>query len=417
MNTRQQVFSWCCRSLSDHVARQREGYDWLMRPAVRLALATTLFLASCTPSTADTTTNSPSTTVLPTTSASTTTNAPATTSTTAAAPCGIPESIKDEVRSYVDIEANVGIVMGVVGPCGQDVFAYGASSLEGGRPLDEDTVFEIGSTGKSFTGILLADMVQHNELALSDPIEEYLPADVDVPTYEGRSITLVDLATHTSGLPNLPSNLNPADELRPYADYTFDQMYEELGTVELSTAPGSEYQYSNFGMGVLGHILELHSGMSYEDLVISRITDVLGMPDTRATLTSDMESRLALGYRDKVVFPLWDNPTLAGAGELRSTVRDLLTYLAANLGLQESDLFDAMQLTHQRFHQADDIYGVGLGWHIHHRSYGEVVEDHGATGGYWCYVGFLQDKQVGVVVLTNTFHSVDQIGLDLLAKS
>lgn len=153
------------------------------------------------------------------------------------------------------------------------------------RPLDEDTVFEIGSTGKSFTGILLADMVQHNELSLSDPIEEYLPAEVAVPTYEGRSITLVDLATHTSGLPNLPDNLNPADELRPYADYTFDQMYEELGNVELLSPPGSSYQYSNFGMGVLGHILELRTGMSYEDLVISRITDVLDMPDTRATLT------------------------------------------------------------------------------------------------------------------------------------
>jgi len=166
---------------------------------------------------------------------------------------------------------------------------------------------------------------------------------------------------------------------------------------------------------VLGHVLELRSGMSYEDLVMSRITDVLGMPDTRATLTPDMENRLALGYRDKEVFPFWDNPTLAGAGELRSTVRDLLTYVSANLGLQASDLYDAMQLTHQRFHQADDIYDVGLGWHIHHRSYGEVVEDHGATGGYWCYVGFLEDAQVGVVVLTNTFHSVDPIGLNLLA--
>ncbi|MFZ0493080.1 MAG: serine hydrolase domain-containing protein, partial [Acidimicrobiia bacterium] len=384
-------------------------------PALRAAAALAIALvASCTPSTVESTTlpSTPASTPPATTAPSETTAPPGTTTTTPE--CGdlIPESIKNEVRQYVDAELNMGIVIGVVSPCGQDVFAYGASTLEGGRPLDEDTVFEIGSTGKSFTGILLADMVQHNELSLSDPIEEYLPADVTVPTYEGRSITLVDLATHTSGLPNIPDNLNPADELRPYADYTFDQMYEELGLVELLTPPGSEYLYSNFGMGVLGHILELRTGMSYEELVTSRITDELGMPDTRATLTPDMESRLALGYRGKVVFPLWDNPTLAGAGELRSTVRDLLTYLAANLGLQESDLYDAMQLTHQRFHQANDIYDIGFGWHIRHRSYGEVVEDIGATGGYYCYVGFLEDKQVGVVVLTNTYHSVDQIGLD-----
>ncbi len=388
--------------------------DPVLRAAALLAIA---LAASCTQSTVESAAlpSTPAPTPPTTTTPSETTPPPGTTTTTPE--CGdlIPESIRNEVRQYVDAELNMGIVMGVVSPCGEDVFAYGRSTLEDSRPLDEDTVFEIGSTGKSFTGILLADMVQHNELSLSDPIEEYLPAEVVVPTYEGRSITLVDLATHTSGLPNLPSNLNPADELRPYADYTFDQMYEELRNVQLPYPIGSEYQYSNFGMGVLGHVLELRSGMSYEDLVMSRITDVLGMPDTRATLTPDMENRLALGYRDKEVFPLWDNPTLAGAGELRSTVRDLLTYVSANLGLQASDLYDAMQLTHQRFHQADDIYDVGLGWHIHHRSYGEVVEDHGATGGYWCYVGFLEDAQVGVVVLTNTFHSVDPIGLDLLA--
>jgi D-alanyl-D-alanine-carboxypeptidase/D-alanyl-D-alanine-endopeptidase len=312
----------------------------------------------------------------------------------------------------------VGIVLGVVGPCGQDVFAYGSSALDGGgRPLDQDTVFEIGSTGKSFTGILLADMVQDNELALSDPIGEYLPADVTAPTYHGRSITLIDLATHTSGLPSLPDNFNPADELRPYADYTFDQMYRALDNTQLATPPGSQYEYSNFGFGVLGRVLELRTGMSYEDLVISRITNVLGMPDTRATLTPDMENRLATGYRDGAVVPLWDNPTLAGAGELRSTVRDLLTYLEANLGLEQSSLYDAMQLSHQRFHQADDTFGVGLGWHIRHTGYGEVVEAHGATGGYWCYLGFLETKQLGVVVLTNTYQSVDEIGLDLLARS
>jgi D-alanyl-D-alanine-carboxypeptidase/D-alanyl-D-alanine-endopeptidase len=401
-----------------------ETYARLVRSAVPFAFIVALLFASCTSSTDEPTVtitiSAPGTIIMPpvATASTTASTSPAETTTTIP-PCGdlIAESIRDSVRSYVDEEANVGIVLGVVSPCGRDVFAYGSSALEGGRALDEDTVFEIGSTGKSFTGILLADMVQRNELSLSDPIEEYLPDDVTVPTYEGRSITLVDLATHTSGLPSLPDNLNPADELRPYADYTVDQMYEALSSVELLTPIGSQYQYSNFGMGVLGHILELRTGMSYEDLVISRIANVLGMPDTRATLTPDMESRLALGYRDKVVFPLWDNPTLAGAGELRSTVRDLLTYLAANLGLEESSLYDAMQLSHQRFHRADNVYGVGLGWHIGQRSYGDVVEEHGATGGYWCFVGFLESKQVGVVVLTNTFNSVDQIGLDVLAGS
>jgi D-alanyl-D-alanine-carboxypeptidase/D-alanyl-D-alanine-endopeptidase len=392
-----------------------------MRSAGRLAAIVALLVAACGSSTGEPATDGsvasgPGATPTPTAPTSASASAEAT---TANPPCGdlIPESIRTLVRAKVDAGVNVGIVLGVVSPCGQDVFAYGSSSLEGGRPLDEDTVFEIGSTGKSFTGILLAEMVEDGELSLSDPIEKYLPADVAVPTDGGRSITLLDLATHTSGLPNLPENFNPADELRPYADYTFEQMYEELGSTKLPAPIGSRYQYSNFGMGVLGHILELRSGMSYEDLVISRITDVLGMPDTRATLTPDMQSRLALGYRDTAVMPLWDNPTLAGAGDLRSTVRDLLTYLAANVGLQESSLSEAMELSHQRFHEADDVFDVGLGWHIRRRSDGDVVEAHGATGGYWCYLGFLESRQVGVVVLTNTYKSVDEIGLDLLPAS
>jgi CubicO group peptidase (beta-lactamase class C family) len=250
----------------------------------RLAAIVTLLVASCTSSTVEPTAVSPVTpsreasASTPVLASATPTPAPATTSaaeaTTTPSPaqttptpaqCGdlIPESTANAVRSYVDGGLNVGIVLGVVSPCGRDVLAYGSSALAGGRPLDQDTVFEIGSTGKSFTGILLADMVQGNELALSDPIEEYLPADVTAPTYEGRSITLVDLATHTSGLPSLPENFNPADELRPYADYSFDQMYAALGNTQLATAPGSQYEYSNFGFGVLGHVLELRTGMSY----------------------------------------------------------------------------------------------------------------------------------------------------------
>lgn len=329
----------------------------------------------------------------------------------------IPDSIRQDIQREVDTGNSVGIVAGIVAPCGEEVYAYGRSSITGGRPLDQDTVFEIGSTGKSFTGILLADLVQHGDLTLSDPLDPYLPEDVAAPTYGGRSITLLDLATHTSGLPPIPSNLDPQDELNPYADYTLGQMYEELGSVELPRPIGSEYEYSNLGMGLLGHIFELRTGMTYEELVIDRIAGVLGMPDTRSTLTPDMQDRLATGYRGTDVFPLWDNPTLAGAGNLRTTVSDLLTYLSANVGLDRSPLHDAMQLSHQRFFRVNNDLAVGLGWHITTQPFGDVVEAHGATGGYWCFLGFVEDPQVGVVVLTNTYNDVDPIGINLIAAS
>ena len=75
-----------------------------------------------------------------------------------------------------------------------------------------------------FTSLLLSDMVQRGEVKLADPVAKYLPAEVKLPERAGRSITLVDLSTHTSGLPRLPTNLQPKDPANPYADYTVEQL-------------------------------------------------------------------------------------------------------------------------------------------------------------------------------------------------
>jgi D-alanyl-D-alanine-carboxypeptidase/D-alanyl-D-alanine-endopeptidase len=329
----------------------------------------------------------------------------------------IPEYTKTYINSYVDQGLNVGIVIGIVTPAGREFYAYGQTEISGGQPVDEDAIFEIGSTGKAFTAILLADMVERGEVSLDDPIEQFLPEGVIVPTRDGRSITLVDLATHTSGLPAIPDNLDPADMNNPYADYTVEQMYEALAQINLDHDIGSQYEYSNFGMGLLGHILSLRSGMSYEDLVVTRIANELGMNDTRSSLTCEMQSRLAIGYRDGEPFPLWDNPTLAGAGDLRSTARDMLTFLAANMGLVETPLYEAMQMTHEPLFPVNESMDVGLAWHKYTERGVQIIEHHGATGGYWCYAGFIEDKQIGVIVLTNTYHDVDEIGLFLLLDS
>ena len=329
----------------------------------------------------------------------------------------IPNSIKDIVRANVDQGRNVGIVVGIVNPCGSEIFSYGKTALSGGQDVDENTVFEIGSIGKVFTALLLADMLQRGEVSFEDPIETFLPSTVTAPTYNGESIKLIDLATHTSGLDIIPENLSPADENNPYADYTVKQLYEALASTSLDHVIGSEYLYSNLGMGLLGHVLSLQSGLSYEDLVIEWITNELGMPDTRIDLKADMQSRLATGYRDGEPFPLWDIPTLAGAGALRSTVRDMLTFLAANLGLKDTHLYTAMLLTHEPRFPVNDSMQVGLAWHMSRRGKLEIIEHHGATGGYWAFAGFVKEIQTGVVILTNTFQDIDDIGHRLLGAS
>ena len=139
------------------------------------------------------------------------------------------------------------------------------------RVPDIDTVFEIGSITKVFTALLLADMVLRGVVAWDEPVARLLPASVHVPRFGERQITLLDLATHTSGLPRMPSNFHPADPGDPYADYTVGQLYDFLDDTMLSRTPGTAYEYSNLGYGLLGHALARRSGSGFEELVRARI--------------------------------------------------------------------------------------------------------------------------------------------------
>jgi CubicO group peptidase (beta-lactamase class C family) len=327
----------------------------------------------------------------------------------------IPGEVKESICLRVDNGYNAGIVVGLVTRGGTQYYSYGKPSLSGGGTLDENTIFEIGSITKVFTSILLADMVERGEVGLDDPIERYLPEGVAAPRRNGRSITLLDLATHTSGLPRLPDNMDPADPSNPYADYSVEQMYAFLSGHELQREPGAEYEYSNFGAGLLGHLLARRTGRTYEQLVTSRISDELGMPDTRITLTADMRARLARGHSGETEVANWDVPTLAGAGALRSSARDMLTFLAANMGLRESRLYSSMNSTHQPRRPAGSAnMQVGLGWHVLSTGERQIVWHNGGTGGYRSFIGFVPGEDVGVVVLTNSSTSADDIGFHVL---
>ena len=311
----------------------------------------------------------------------------------------------------------VGIVVGVIDAHGRRVVAYGSLDQDDKRPLNGDTVFEIGSVTKVFTSLLLADMVQRGEVALSAPVSKYLPADVKVPERGGHAITLIDLSTHTSGLPRMPSNFHPKDAANPYADYTVQQLFEFLSSYELKRDIGSQFEYSNLGGGLLGQALAHRAGMDYEALVHTRIAGPLGMKSTAITLTPDMKARLALGHNDKLkAVSNWDLPALAGAGALRSTANDMLTFVAANLGMVKSPLHDAMASMLAPRRPAGGLGEIGLGWLIAKPHDEEIVWHNGGTGGYRSFVGFKPKAGVGVVVLSNTFTAagVDDIGMHLL---
>jgi len=328
----------------------------------------------------------------------------------------IREILVQRIDTY---HQGVGIVVGVIEPKGRRIVAYGAVNQGDSRHLDGDTVFEIGSATKIFTSLLLADMVRRGEVALSDPVGKYLPSEVKVPQRGGRVITLLDLSTHTSGLPRLPSNLRPEDPANPYVDYTAERLYQFLSSYELPRAVGSEFEYSNLGAGLLGFALARRAGTSYEDVIRKRITVPLGMKSTGVTLTPEMKDRLAAGHNAELkAVPNWDFDALAGCGALRSDANDLLTFLAANLGYIKSPLAPAMASMRavRRATGSPTLGEIGLGWLIVKPSSYEIVWHNGGTGGYRSFIGFVPSTRAGVVVLSNTFTAtgVDDIGMHLL---
>ncbi len=263
-------------------------------------------------------------------------------------------------------QQGIAIVVGLIGPQGRHVVAHGQLAQGDPRPLNGDTVFEIGSVTKVLSALLLADMVRRGEAALDDPVAKHLPSNVTIPS-RGRPITLQDLATHTSGLPCTPDNFKPGDPTNPYADYSVEQLYAFLSNHQLASDVGTAFEYSNLGFGLLGRALARRTGLDYETLARTRILAPLGMMSTAITLSPDLESRLAPGH-DAQLTPVsrWDlSPAFVGAGGLRSTANDQLTFLSAALGFHETALaqpMDAM-LTIRRPADAPGSESA-LGWAV-----------------------------------------------------
>jgi serine-type D-Ala-D-Ala carboxypeptidase/endopeptidase len=311
----------------------------------------------------------------------------------------------------------VGMVVGVIESQGRRIVAYGSLNQGDPRRLDGDTIFEIGSVTKVFTSLLLAEMVERGEVALNDPISKYLPPGVKSPEHDGHAMTLIDLATHTSGLPRLPSNMHPKNPANPYADYTAAQLDEFLSTYQLTRDPGSQFEYSNLGGGLLGYLLTRRAGMDYETLVRARITGPLRMDSTGITLTPDEKARLAAGHNAELkAVPNWDFQVLAGCGALRSSANDMLKFLAAFLGYAKNPLAPAMSSMLAVRRPAAPHGQIGLAWIVSKPSGDEIVWHNGGTYGYRSFIGYNRATRVGVVVLSNTFTGagVDDIGMHLL---
>ena len=291
----------------------------------------------------------------------------------------------------------VGLVLGVLNGDRTMTREYG--------PVAADQVFPIGSITKVFTAALLADMVQRQEVRLEDPISRYLPI-LETSRRAGRDITLEQLVTHTSGLPRLPRNLMPGALLKradPYARYTVGQLQRAVARAKVSAPIQARVAYSNFGFAVLGHVLGRVLDRSYEEVVGDRVCRPLAMNETGIRLPAELAPRRATGHgRSGAPVPDWDLRTFAPAGGLRSTVGDMLRFLAAHLHPEDAPIGAALELTQRTRRAITPHDDMAMAWHVRRRNDRTVLWHNGGTSGFGSFCAFERRRSTAVVALYNS---------------
>jgi CubicO group peptidase (beta-lactamase class C family) len=333
---------------------------------------------------------------------------------------------------FINRGKTIGLAVAVVTPTNATIMTFGRPSLSSGAPTRADTFFELGSITKTFTGLALAREIEQGMVQLDQPVQELLPPDVELPE-AAREVTLRQLTTHSSGFPRLPANLSRLRSFGmllfgsdPYAGYGEADLLEGVRTVKLQSKPGTKSSYSNFGMMLLGHLLAIKAGSTYEALVKREVCLPLGLNDTTVTLDRTQAPRAAQGYRavlrcGPLVLALRSDPwfaasSLGGAGALRSTAADMLKYLQANMRPEGQPLEHALRESHRELFQEDERTAFGMNW-IHTRSKRlpqAMIWHNGGTGGFRSFIGFTGDNRLGVLILSNSSEDVDGLAIKLL---
>jgi CubicO group peptidase (beta-lactamase class C family) len=313
----------------------------------------------------------------------------------------IPARIAAAAARMAATDTTPALVVAMVDDGHAAIAGYG--KLPDGRVPDAKTVFEIGSVTKTFTALLLAQQVQQGTATLDTPVAAWLPG-WQLPSRDGKAITLGLLAEQYSGLPRLPANLGAVSLVDPYARYGAKQLRTFLAGYALPRDPGAKYEYSNLGFGLLGYALATHAGLGYGALLERDVLQPLGMDSTAAVLTAPLRARLAPGHgMDGQPAGHWQwRDALAGAGALLSDGSDMLKYLEANMGgATKGPLAAAVKLA-QAPRRPFPAGHIGLAWMTTSTPDGEVVWHNGEAGGYSSFVGFTADRRRGVVLLANS---------------
>lgn len=308
-----------------------------------------------------------------------------------------------------------GLVVGAVRGDETAVFGFGETARGSGEEPDGDTLVRIGSVTKVLTGEVMTRLVVDNKLAFTDTLASWLS---QMANRGDRPIRLIDLATHSSGLPReVPRDPGPPDD--PYATMTLDAFAAWLADNDLDFPPATGITYSNFAFDLLSAALSKAGKAPYPELLSSLVTGPRGMNDTIFTPNDEQRGRLATGYNfdGSAIEPVPTRDVIVGSGGLYSTANDMLRWLEWHLDPFSADDAEVRLLNHAAYLQRDGlepVYGmdesgemsaVGLGWVVMEPEGKRplILQKAGGFRGQFSYLAFAPHRDVGVFVSINQY--------------
>lgn len=324
-------------------------------------------------------------------------------------------SLESRIKKYLKSNEIDAIVIGVYKNGKSCILNYGYITPKSNLKPDSCTLFELASTSKLFTTSVLQILCDNGVVSMNDKIADILKEKVLLPSI-AQNTTLKDLATHRSGFPSVPNFfLNKMDdESNPYKNLKLEDMYQYLKTCEDKKEDGN-YEYSNFGMGLLGHLLELKTNSKFEELIKKELLLKLGMNQTSISINDSLDHLVIQGYNALgVPAPIWIDNVFTGAGSFLSNGRDMIKFIQANLSCEKNEIVSSLIKTHSVNSESE----FGIGW-IHpsfidkYLGNGNIIWHNGMAGGYSSFLSIDKSTNSGLVILTNKAVDISPLGLIL----
>ncbi|MFC2138964.1 serine hydrolase domain-containing protein [Bacteroidota bacterium] len=329
--------------------------------------------------------------------------------------------VNEVIAPYAQESSTASVSIGILKDNQISYYGYGETKKGNNIIPDSETIYEIGSITKTFTALLMIDYLQSNSLSIDCPINNLLPADIPLLQYNSKPIRIKHLLNHTSGLPRLPDDFNNgSDPNNPYKHYDSTKMYSFLKTFNLQREPGKTFEYSNFGMGLAGIILERQTHASYEQLLLEKICIPLGLDKTKIILDKIDSLNFAIGHDDKGnQAPHWDDlNAFNGAGAIKSNARDLVHYGKSILSSQSTGIKTQIDSCLNVTFISSDTK-MASGWGYQYKNGYEFYSHAGGTAGFSSKIVICKNKNIVLVVLFSNassdkrFDYVNQILIEI----